>query len=121
MRAFRQLMVALGREGDEGAREEIAITMGEHLYGSHVGYGACGIGSEATDALVAAVRAAGPAAGLHGARISGGGSGGTVAVFGRAGADAEVRRIAAAHRARTGAGGHTFAGGSDGLRTWRLD
>ena len=121
VRAFRQFMAALARETDERARDDVATTMGEHLYGSHAGYGACGIGSDATDALVAAIRAAGPEAGLYGARISGGGSGGTVAVFGRAGADAEVRRIAAAHRARTGAGGHVFAGGSDGLAAWILD
>ena len=121
VRAFRQLMAALAREGDERARDDVATTMGEHLYGSHAGYGACGIGSAATDALVAAVRTAGPEAGLYGARISGGGSGGTVAVFGHADADAEVRRIAVAHRARTGAGGHVFAGGSDGLATWILD
>ena len=121
VRVFRQLMPRLAAATDERARDDVARTMGECLYGSHAGYGACGIGSRATDALVAAVRAAGPDAGLYGARISGGGSGGTVAVFGRAGADAEVRRIAAEHRSRTGAGGHVFAGGSDGLRTWLLD
>lgn len=137
VRAFRQLMPALAAATDERVRDDVATTMGECLYASHAGYGACGLGTPETDALVTAVRAAGPGAGLYGARVSGGGSGGTVAVFGRRDADAAVRRIAAAHRARPGvarntspatspdgaldgAGGRVFAGSSDGLRTWTL-
>ena len=42
-------------------------------------FGLRGLGSDGTDLLVELVREAGPAAGLYGAKITGGGSGGTVA------------------------------------------
>ena len=51
-------------------------------------------GSRGTDRLVEMVREAGPEAGLYGAKITGGGSGGTVAVFGREDAEETVRAIA---------------------------
>ena len=57
--------------------------MGELMYASHASYSACGLGSDGTDLLVELVRQAGPAAGLFGAKITGGGSGGTVAILGR--------------------------------------
>lgn len=49
---------------------------------AHMGYGLLGLGHPATDKIVAQVRALGIAHGLHGARITGGGSGGSVAVLG---------------------------------------
>src|SRR5208337_3850763 len=49
--------------------------MGELMYGSHASYSACGLGSDGTDLLVELVREAGLAAGLYGAKITGGGSG----------------------------------------------
>lgn len=71
-----------------------ALELGELMAASHSGYSACGLGTERTDAIVEAVRAAGWARGLAGARVSGGGSGGTVAVLGRADAEPLVREIA---------------------------
>ena len=64
--------------------------MGQMMAASHASYSACGLASEGTDLLVELVREAGPASGLYGAKITGGGSGGTVAILGRAGADAAV-------------------------------
>ena len=61
----------------------VAAQLGALMYESHASYGRCGLGSQGTDRLVELVRAEGPAAGLYGARITGGGSGGTVAVLGR--------------------------------------
>ncbi len=61
---------------------------------SHVGYSRCGLGVARTDQIVAAVRNAGRAKGLFGARVSGGGSGGTVVVLGRPDAEPHVREIA---------------------------
>jgi L-arabinokinase len=55
--------------------------IGAHLYQSHEGYGRMGLGAPETDAMVAAIRELGPARGFYGARISGGGSGGTVVVL----------------------------------------
>lgn len=55
---------------------------GRLMYGSHRSYSRnCGLGSRETDLLVSLVRAHGPARGLFGAKITGGGSGGTVAVL----------------------------------------
>ena len=73
----------------------VAEELGQLMYASHRSYGDCGLGNVETDRIVAAVAEAGPSRGLFGARITGGGSGGTVAILGRTGAADDVRRIAA--------------------------
>ena len=85
------------------------------MYESHASYGRCGLGSEGTDRLVALVRSEGQAAGLYGARITGGGSGGTVAVIGRRGAMPSIVRVADAYEQQTGYRPHIFAGSSPGV------
>ena len=55
--------------------------LGELMYLSHCGYSECGLGSKATDKLVDLVREE-KANDLLGAKITGGGAGGTVAVLG---------------------------------------
>lgn len=82
------------------------------MYQSHASYGACGLGAEATDLLVALVRTASAAQGFFGAKITGGGSGGTVAVLGRRGSD--IGQIAQAYEARTGHRPQVFSGSSSG-------
>ena len=62
-----------------------AMRLGALMYESHASYSACGLGSAGTDRLVALAREAGVARGIYGAKITGGGSGGTVAVLGRRG------------------------------------
>ena len=74
--------------------DDVIERFGELMYESHAGYSRCGLGVQRTDEIVAAVRAAGPAMGLYGARVSGGGSGGTVAVVGHRDAEPHVRAIA---------------------------
>ena len=103
VRTFGQLLAA------DTQNNQVAELLGELMYQSHASYSACGLGSAATDAIVAAVRALGPAHGLFGAKITGGGSGGTVAVLGRPDALAHVHRIAQIHGS-----GLVFAGSSDG-------
>jgi galactokinase len=71
-----------------------ARLLGELMAASHDGYSRCGLGTPATDRIVGAVRAAGWEHGLVGARVSGGGCGGTVVVLGREEAEPVVRRIA---------------------------
>ena len=85
-------------------RPDAACEMGELMYASHVSYSACGLGSDGTDRLVALVKAAGPERGLFGAKITGGGSGGTVAVFGTGDAEGAVREIAREKRVFTESG-----------------
>jgi galactokinase len=79
---------------DEDAPDGVFARLGELMYESHAGYSRCGLGIPRTDEIVDAVRAAGAAEGLIGARISGGGSGGAVVVLGRADAEPRVRAIA---------------------------
>jgi galactokinase len=80
----------------------VATELGDLMYGSHQSYSACGLGSDGTDRLVERVRFAGPSRGLFGAKITGGGSGGTVAVFGTSAAEGVVRDLAARYAAQTG-------------------
>ncbi len=98
-----------------GSPEEAALReMGELMYASHASYSACGLGSAGTDRLVELVREAGSSAGLYGAKITGGGSGGTVAVLGRADAAAAVADVAKRYAQETGRTATVFAGSSEG-------
>jgi L-arabinokinase len=89
---------------------ERALAMGRLMGESHASYSACGLGSDATDRIVALAMAAGPARGVYGAKITGGGSGGAVAVLARADARDVVREIAAAVGE-----GEIIEGSSDGV------
>jgi len=104
---FRRLLP----ESAEDARRHL----GQLMYESHASYGHCGLGSEGTDRLVALVRGEGLAAGLYGARITGGGCGGTVAVIGRRGAAPAIARVADAYEQQTGYRPHIFSGSSPGV------
>jgi L-arabinokinase len=104
---FRRLLP----ESAEDARRHL----GQLMYDSHASYGHCGLGSEGTDRLVALVRGEGLAAGLYGARITGGGCGGTVAVIGRRGAAPAIARVADAYEQQTGHRPRIFAGSSPGV------
>ena len=104
---FRQLL--LQSRGDASS-----VQLGTLMYESHASYGRCGLGSLGTDRLVELVKLAGPAAGLFGARITGGGSGGTVAVVGRPDASPAIARIADEYARETGHRPYIFAGSSAG-------
>lgn len=97
---------------------EQLILLGELMYQSHASYSACGLGSSGTDRLVELVRAAGPAVGLYGAKITGGGSGGTVAVLAKRGADEHVQRIAETYSQETGRTISILNGSSPGALAW---
>lgn len=76
------------------APADAAAELGRLMAGSHASYGACGLGSPRTDRLVALVADMGAEHGLYGARITGGGSGGTVAILGAAAAESSVGAVA---------------------------
>ena len=84
------------------------------MYQSHASYSSCGLGSDGTDRLVEMVLEAGPAEGLYGAKITGGGSGDTVAVLGRKDATEAVQAIASRYQEETGHDPHIFTGSSMG-------
>eukprot|EP00958_Prasinococcus_capsulatus_P007434 scaffold695_cov384-Prasinococcus_capsulatus_cf.AAC.15 len=82
VKCFEQLLRA-------PASEDQMKMLGELMYQSHVSYSMCGLGSDGTDRLVELVRRAsqkkkGPNEGLYAAKITGGGSGGTVCVLAHA-------------------------------------
>ena len=85
--------------------------LGQLMYAAHESYSSCGLGSDGTDLLVDLVRSS---PNLFGAKITGGGSGGTVAVLGRQGADAEIKRITDEYEERTEHRPKIFAGSSTG-------
>ncbi|HEX7086987.1 MAG TPA: hypothetical protein VF198_11520 [Vicinamibacterales bacterium] len=114
---FAQLLRAAGADpGTEAPPREIGERLGALMYASHASYSRCGLGSEGTDLLVQLAREAGPAAGIYGAKITGGGSGGTVALLASPAAAATVRDIAGEYARRTGLSPVIFSGSSDGVR-----
>jgi galactokinase len=99
---FVDLLAALSSNNDA------AMELGELMFASHDSYGAVGLGSTGTDGLVERVRSAGPSHGVFGAKITGGGSGGTVAVLGTVGAEPVVREIASRYGDETGLSADVF-------------
>lgn len=106
-RRFRELLLG---EISEAA----LLEMGELMFAAHDSYTACSIGSDGTDLLVELVRERGPKSGLYGAKITGGGSGGTVAILGRAGSDAAVDEVAREYTSRSDRATYLFRGSSPG-------
>jgi len=88
--------------------------LGELMYESHRSYTALGLNSAGTDLLVDLVRKQGPSAGLVGAKITGSGSGGTVAVLGSDTSRAAIERVAASYADETGHQPYIFHGSSSG-------
>jgi len=104
---------------EQGATSDAAMgQLGGLMAASHESYSACGLGSDGADDLVERVRGVGARGGLYGAKITGGGSGGTVAVLGRPDAEPHVRRIAEQYAADTGRPSRVFAGSSPGARSF---
>jgi galactokinase len=107
VKAFREIL--LGSPSEEGWN-----ALGELMYQSHASYSACGLGSPGTERIVRLVRNEGRGQGLYGARITGGGSGGTVAILGRADAGSSIARIRERYRDATGYEPVVFSGTSNG-------
>jgi L-arabinokinase len=93
---------------------ENAPQLGELMYQSHASYSACGLGSPGTDELVRLTRRVGAAQGVYGAKITGGGSGGTVAILGHRDAEAAVQAIVEQYAHATGYQPVVFRGSSMG-------
>ncbi|HPT17485.1 MAG TPA: hypothetical protein PK388_09405 [Kiritimatiellia bacterium] len=106
-----QFIAALRRGGEAGC-----VAAGKEMYGAHASYrDECRLSVPEVDALVAAVRRRGAKEGLYGAKITGGGAGGTVAVFGSLVAlKKHVSAIAKEHARRFGVLPETYWGTSPG-------
>jgi L-arabinokinase len=107
VRTFAQLL----RQGGD------AHQLGELMFQSHESYSRCGLGSKETDLIVELVRDAGD--NLYGARITGGGCGGTVAILGKRGALHSVEQLSSKYQARTGMVATIISGSSTGAHSFQ--
>src|SRR5207237_8675714 len=103
----------LNAEGSRRSEQRLEL-MGELMYQSHASYSACGLGALETDLLVGIVRDGSAKNGLYGARITGGGNGGTVAVIGRREAGGAIAKLADRFAEETGYHPYVFSGSSPG-------
>ena len=92
------------------------VRAGEMMYGSHWSYARkCGMSCREVDFLVRRARELGPEAGVYGAKITGGGSGGTVALMGEADRlRAAVERLVDEYEKAFGFRADVFMGSSPG-------
>lgn len=97
---------------------ESLLLLGELMYQSHVSYSACGLGSQDTDLIVDFVQQGGFQSGLYGAKITGGGGGGTVAVLAQAGMKNQIDKIAARYEQETGRQAIVLGQSSPGAIAW---
>jgi galactokinase len=84
--------------------------MGELMYQSHYAYTECGLGCEATDTIVELARSAG----LYGAKMTGGGAGGTVAILCPKKSDQAFARVVQRYADHSGITPYVFEGSSPG-------
>jgi galactokinase len=91
-----QMFVELARGAVHGSEAAYRL-MGDLMYQSHYAYTECGLGNEATDLVVELVREQGVAAGLYGAKVTGGGAGGTVAILGQLNAKEAFEKVVRAY------------------------
>jgi galactokinase len=85
--------------------------IGEILCQSHVAYRECGLGSEACDELVSRALQKG----FPGAKMTGGGAGGVVAILGRSADRYAIRSVAEEYGAGRGTMPYIFEGSSGGV------
>lgn len=109
-----QLFVELAAGMQEGFAPDGAMLMGELMYQSHAAYTETGLGCAQTDRLVELARRQGPERGIFGAKITGGGGGGTVAILGRADAASAVEEIVARYGSELQIEPYVFRGSSAG-------
>ncbi len=88
-----ELFVELARRDTADASATTFRLMGDLMFQSHLSYTECGLGCDATDLLIELVREECGEGKLYGAKITGGGGGGTVAVLGAEGAEEVFRRV----------------------------
>ncbi|XP_010524568.1 PREDICTED: L-arabinokinase isoform X2 [Tarenaya hassleriana] len=115
VKAFKALLTS-------ATSEEQLTALGELLYQCHYSYSACGLGSDGTNRLVQLVqgmqhnKSKSEDGNLYGAKITGGGSGGTVCVIGRNTlcSSRQILEIQQRYKAATGYLALIFEGSSPG-------
>jgi galactokinase len=105
-----QTVKTLLEHGGQRGWENMLPLVGELMYQSHLAYSECGLGSGACDDLVAMARRCG----FFGAKMTGGGGGGVVAVLGLAHQEGAFRELVASYASQCGMSPNVFQGSSDG-------
>ena len=109
-----EMFVELARGAATEHSENTFRLMGDLMFQSHWSYTECGLGCEATDQLIELVRAECAEGKLYGAKITGGGGGGTVAVLGPDDAEEAFYRIVRKYAEIRGCEPYVFEGSSMG-------
>jgi L-arabinokinase len=110
-------------EENEAARNELLSAAGDLMIQSHFSYEhRCNLGSAETDLLVSSLREQGPAQGILGAKITGGGAGGTVAMMAdrrrNNNLEATLQTVMHEYSKRTGHTPQLLRGSSPGAAQW---
>ena len=106
-----QTVRALLESSSSGASDSTVKLIGEILCHSHAAYAECGLGSEACDELVARALESG----FAGAKMTGGGAGGVVAILGRPDSRCAIHGIVQDYAAERGATPYLFEGSANGV------
>jgi len=109
---FKTLLKSFKKQDD---KQGSLVRMGTLMMQSHESYSAVGLGNEYTDKIVEMVRDAGTNNGVYGARVSGGGNGGTVCIlsYGKEGKNS-VKEIYARYKKELKRKLFLFSGSSHG-------
>jgi len=106
--------VELARGASSELSGDTCQLMGDLMFQSHWSYTECGLGCEATDLLIELVRQECGPGKLFGAKITGGGGGGTVAVLGARDSEAAFQRVVQSYAQARGLEPYVFEGSSPG-------
>jgi|GEM_PF-56598 len=114
-----QRFISLMKTATDSGEKAPLIAAGKLMYASHWSYGQrCGLGSRETNTLVSLVRQRGVSEGFFGAKITGGGSGGTVAILCRRDTDTALESIAERYHEISGRSPQLFLRSGPGADQW---
>jgi len=109
-----ELFIELARSNAQNPSHAAFAQMGELMFQSHWSYTETGLGCEATDELVDIARDHCGEGRLYGAKITGGGAGGTVAILGASGAQQDFQEVVAEYARLRSFTPYVFEGSSMG-------
>ncbi|MDE1162264.1 MAG: galactokinase family protein [Acidobacteriaceae bacterium] len=109
-----KLFVELARASTDESGDKAFRQMGELMFQSHWSYTECGLGCEATDQIIQLVREYAGDGELYGAKITGGGAGGTVAILGSSKGESAFRKVVAEYGKLRSFEPYVFEGSSMG-------
>ncbi|MBS1669096.1 MAG: galactokinase [Bacteroidetes bacterium] len=115
-----QLFSELSRGAAMSLSKRAYYLMGELMYQSHYAYTECGLGAKATDFLVDLCKKEGLENGIYGAKITGGGAGGTVAILADRHAGKVVEKILSIYTKAEMGVPYLFEGSSDGADSYGI-